>query len=535
MLLTGQPLHMYDLDKVKGKDFNVELSSALVKGLDEKDYQLKDDLGIVINGQFGCIAGVFGGLDTSISQDTKNIFIESAIFDNNSIRKTSLKLDLQSDSSQRFIRGIDKNRTYLASKLAVSLIKPYLTLEKGISKEIIYDVLKELPVTVSLTLGQTNKLLGTDYKVNDIQEVFDRLDFKYTLEKETFLVNVPSHRKDITIYQDLIEEIIRLKGFNTLKEVNIQSETHGLLSFRQQQLDLIRNTLTAQGLFENISYILLKEDNANDFNIFSQAQSLKILNPLNLERHELRRSIIPSLLINRDYNLKRQVSQTEIFEIGNIFSSESGQLHLGILIDELYNQTNWLNNKKADFYTMKGLVLNVLTLLGVNLNRVKITPYDLQDSFYHPGKSALISFDKKVIGVIGYLHTLALKKYDLSKEVIVSEIVLDDLLNAKTNQIVFIEPSIYPTINRDIAFLIRDEIKAADIIQTIKRIGKSMIKEIEVFDVYKGNNIPEGLKSLALSLVFCSNERTLTSEEINILMSNIIKELENKYQIILRK
>ena len=518
MIETGQPLHFYDADTL---DNMLEVRMAEEKEklttLDniERDLSIED---IVISDGKRAIglAGVMGGLDTEITENTKNIIIESAIFNSVKVRKTSQKI-LRSEASNRFEKGIDPNRTYMAINRACSLLQKYAgaTIVAGISeynKEVLED--KE----VSIKLEDINNLLGTNLELEDVLDVFERLAFKSNLDGDIIKVSVPRRRLDISIKEDLIEEVGRIYGVDNIEgklpDMPIKSGSYDKVSRG------IRNKMISLGLNETLSYILVSEKEAKNFTN-DDAETIKLLSPLSEDRNTLRCSIIPSLYKIYEYNTSHYNKDISIFEIGKTFYKKQEDYVEENCIAALLTGEYYLgiNKTKVDFYIIKGIAEELLDYLGYNGRYSFIVKDNLPEEM-HPGMSAFISVNNDIVGLIGRVHPEFCKE-----EVYVLEINLDKLLAKKTGKMKYKEISKYPTIKKDISIVLDKNIESAEVGMQIKKVAGSLLINSEVFDVYTGQGIDQGKKSLAYSLTFGANDRTLTDEEINSVLEKIIEKL----------
>lgn len=536
MILTGQPLHMYDMDKLSSKSFIVKdnMEGEFV-ALDEVKHDLiAGDLTVNIGeDHVGCLAGVMGSKSTMIDENTKNVVIEAAIFDSTAIRLTSRRLQLISEASQRYVRGLDVNRTEYASSLAASLLVEYASAKK-VSNLVKYDVLDHNEKEVLVTINKINKLLGTSYTNEDLSEVLTRLGFKFNVINDEYSVVVPTYRRDVTIWQDIAEEVIRLKGFDDLPMTLPGNIKMGFLTKTQQNRKLIREFLVDNGLTETLNYVLDARKYDGDFNVFNNDESISLLSPMTEERAVLRKSVMPSLLHTVNYNQSRKVNEVAIYEVSNVYTQKGEYERLGIALTQKGSETRWLKGKDNDFYTIKGIVMSIFNLLGIDENRYSLERVEDSNKFYHPGRSCYILMGKKKIGVIGQIHPLMEKKYDVTT-CFVAELDLATILDIKTNKIKFEEPSLYPSITRDIALVCKLDLLSSNIIKVIRKNAKGIVNSVEVFDEYHGEHMQPGYKSVALTITYGSKDHTLKDDEITPVHQNILLALEKELGIELRK
>ena len=519
MLELGQPLHFYDADKLSGMiEVRMAEEGEKLTTLDNIERVLTSNDIVISDGKEAIgLAGVMGGLDTEVTENTENVIIEAAIFDNVKVRMTSNKI-LRSEASNRFEKGLDPNRTYMAAERAAKLLQEYAS-GKVVTGTVKYDVTNVTPKTIEITFKNITDVLGMEIANDDILECFRKLGFAYELKEEKIYVTVPTRRIDISIKEDLIEEVGRIYGLG-----NIQGKLP-TVPMRKGSIDLthreIRNKMISLGLNETLSYVLVREDEADNFTTDS-FEKVKLLDPITEERSTLRYSILPSLLKIYEYNKARNEKDVAIFEIGKGFYKKeeygentklaalmSGKYYLGID-----------NKKDVDFYVIKGVAEEILDYLGYNGRYSFVMPKQMPSEM-HPGQTAEISVNNDIVGMVGKLHPAVEKE-----NVYVLEINLDKLLAKKTGKMKFKEISKFPTISKDLAILIDKNISADEIAKGIKKVAGSLLTNTEVFDVYEGKNIPEGKRSIAYSLSFGANDRTLTDEEINNIMNKVIESLK---------
>ena len=527
MLELGQPLHFYDVDKLNNM-IEVRMASEGEKltTLDNIERVLTTNDIVISDGKEAIgLAGVMGGLDTEVTESTKNVIIEAAIFDGVKVRQTSNKI-VRSEASNRFEKGLDPNRAYMALERAAKLLEEYAS-GKVVIGTVKYDVTDVKPKTIEITFKNITDVLGFEIPNNDILNSFRKLGFESKVKEEKIYVTVPTRRIDISIKEDLIEEVGRIYGLD-----NIEGKLP-TVPMRKGSIDLthreIRNKMISLGLNETLSYVLVREDEADSFTTDS-FEKVKLLDPITEERSTLRYSVLPSLLKIYEYNKARNEKDVAIYEIGKGFykKEEYGEdTKLGVLMSGKY-YLGIDNKKDVDFYVIKGVAEEVLDYLGYAGRYSFVIPKQMPSQM-HPGQTADISVNNDVVGMVGKLHP-AVEKED----VYVLEINLDKLLSKKTGKMKFKEISKYPTISKDLAILIDKDISSDEISKAIKKAAGSLLTNTEIFDVYEGKNIPEGKRSIAYSLSFGANDRTLTDEEINNIMNKVIENLQNKMGAELR-
>jgi len=530
MLEYGQPLHFFDADKL-GNKVIVRMANDQEKivTLDENERELRNT-DIVIANEEGSVAlaGVMGGLSTEVTDNTKNIFIESAIFDSYSIRKTASRI-LRSEASSRFEKGIDPNRTEEAIKRAAYLLNKYASGEV-VSGIISYDTKSKENKKIDISLDKINSILGMTLTSDEVKEVLNKLDFPYTNIENLFTVMVPSRRLDVNIKEDLIEEIGRIYGYDNIKGISpIVSLRRGKRSCKSELIKSIRTRLCGLGLNQVFSYSLVSDELINKF-VVSKKEEVKLLSPMTDDRKIMRQSIIPSLINIYDYNISRNNKDVNIFEVGSIYYKEDNyneEMIVSGLLSGNYEGNTWQNNIiKTDFYVLKGLIENLLDYLGYS-NRYSFGKETLDD--LHPGVSCSIKVDNEIIGYMGKVHPLVSKK-----EIYVFEFSLDKLIAKKVRLIKFKELSKYPSVNKDLAFVVKKEVESKEIMDILKKVGGRLLSEIDVFDIYVGDNVGNDEKSIAYSLNFQNSEKTLTDEEVTNLLNKMINDVETKTEARLR-
>ncbi len=530
MLEYGTPLHFFDADKLGNK---VIVRQALdgeeivtldgeKRTLEETDIVIANDLGPV------ALAGVMGGLDTEVTKDTKNIFVECAIFDAASVRMTSKKI-LRSEASSRFEKGIDPNRIFESLKRAAYLLNKYAG-GSVLSDVLTFDTTSKEDKEIKVTLDKINSVLGMNLSVSDVIDTLERLKFKVSYNDGLFTVLVPTRRLDVNIREDIIEEVGRIYGYDkivaTLPSAKIKRGSRGK---KQEMVKILRNELTALGLNQVITYSLISDRQSELFN--NDNNKVYLLNPMSEDRKVLRTTLLPSLLEVFEYNLAHNVKNINIFETGEVYFKEDNFTEktrvAGLMYGE-YLSNLWQGIKvNVDFYTVKGIINNLLGFLGFG-RRISYRKAKLKDM--HPGRCAEILIGRDVVGFFGEVHPNISKK-----TVYVFELDVDMILDEKVKNIKFKELSKYPSITKDLAFVCDKKLSSLEIEEVIKKVGGRLLTSIEVFDLYEGEGIQDNEKSIAYSLTFMSNDRTLSDDEVNGIVDKIVDECKNKLHIDLRK
>ncbi|MGE0003391.1 MAG: phenylalanine--tRNA ligase subunit beta, partial [Candidatus Izemoplasmatales bacterium] len=525
MLEYGQPLHFFDFASIPTGKIVVRdaYENETVVTLDGKLRKLVEEDLVITDGERAvALAGVMGGENTEVESHTKSILIESATFDPIRIRKTSKRLDLRSEASMRFERGLDPKRSKEACDRAAMLLEQLAGGEvlKGVSY---FDTHNKQHVEVILPFDKVSSVIGRPYEKEEIASIMKRLGFEYSSLSGALKVQVPSRRGDITTVQDLIEEIVRISGYETVPTTYPEIPTQGGLTLKQKIRRRIRSHLTSLGLDESVTYTLVTDQVATSFDT-TEKSLIRLFNPMSEDRSSLRHSLIPSMLEAVQYNAARKLEQVRLFELGRGYTYEGETEYLcGVLTGD-YMNTRWRSRvEKLDFFVVKGLVQSVLDLLGIE--NTQIRKFDPAPAFLHPGIAAEVLLDGKHIGYLGRLHPKQEHERDLSG-VYVFELELDPLVDkVDLHRVMKTIPKV-PGVERDIAVVVDKNVEVSKLIETIQKAGPKSLEDISVFDLYEGERLGENKKSVALKLSFQDPEKTLPSEDVDKYISKIVKSLE---------
>ena len=528
MLEFGQPLHFFDYDLLGSKVLVRDaVNNEEITTLDNKERVLTNNDIVITDGTTPkCIAGVMGGVDTEVTENTKTILIESAIFDAVSIRNTAARLNLRSEASIRYGKGLNYEYTEMAIKRACHLLEKYAnaTILAGIVK---YDNVDKTKKVVTFKAKEVNNLLGIEIAETDMEKEMDRLGFTYTLKDEVFTVTIPNRRLDIEPnVNDIAEEIVRLYGYHnltsTLPVVSIKKgEYKGDIKYRK----FISKRLRMLGLTETKTYTLVSPSMADLFD-YEQKEKVVLPNPMSVDKSVVRTTIIPSLINVYSYNKARKVEDIFLYEISKTYDKNyQEESKIAGLLKGNIVKSSWNGNIKCDFYVVKGIVEDILNSLGFT-NRYTFVPTKLPN--LHPGVSASILLDGEMLGIIGRIHPNTLKD-----EVYVFELSLNKLMR-KVKPIKFKEPAKYPSIQKDVAFLIDRNISASEIEKMIKKSSSRLLKGISVFDVYLGANIASDKKSIAFKLTYLDETKTLTDEEVMNDFYQMIEKVTKEFNCEIR-
>lgn len=542
MLLTyGQPLHAFDYDQLPEHELSVRTATEgeVIKTLDGVERKAQAG-NIVIDsaGEALMFAGVMGGESTEVTDQTTNVVLEAAIFEPKAIRHAARDQNLHSEASQRFERGVDVEATFRALDHAAALIAELGagTVTKG--RVVAQDFAYEAPV-VKVSTQHINDVLGTDIQTSEIAAMFERLGFGFEELDGEFAVMIPSHRWDISIPADLIEEVARLYGYDNLPATLPTGETTpGKLSTKQQLIRDSRHTLEGLGLNQAISYVLTTPEKASQFMMADVTEAVEVNYPMSQERRVTRGSLLTSLLDDVAYNVARKQDDVSLYEQGRVFVSNGMTAlpeeieHIAGVVTGNVRDRDWDQAAQpADFFYLKGIVEQLLADYGfvdnvrfeTNTNRPEM----------HPGQTADIYVGETFVGFIGQIHPLTTKMYKVG-QVFGFELNLTTILELPRVKSTYEPVSKYPSISRDLAILVDRQVESADLVARIKETGGADLHDVTVFDVYTGDNVADDKKSVAYSLRFVNYDHTLVDDEINAAIDNITKALQTAFDAEIR-
>ena len=526
----GQPLHAFDADKL-GNNIVVRMANEGEKftTLDEVERILTvDDIVITDGTKPVCLGGVMGGLDSEVTDSTVNVVLESAQFNPTSIRKTSARLGLRSESSFRFERRVDYNRVKVALDKAAEMLVELAdaTVLDGVSCACNEEY---KPVVIDVTLDKINNYMGVKLSEETVNDILRRMNFEYELVDGKYHVVVPSRRIDYdNNYQDLIEDIARFYGFDNIPLTIPATSDKGHLTKEQSLERSIKNLLAGMGMNEAICYSLTSEERLYEF-VENEVAPVKVMMPFTEEREYMRQSLIPSLLDVVSYNKARKVESAKFFEISEVYNEEGSYRLLSGALSGIYSKSLWQQKvEKIDFFLVKGIIEELLSKLGIKATYVTANKKNI-----HPGKCASILVGDKEVGYLGAIHPKYQKKHSLN-ETYVFELNFDLLLELSEETIKYTPVSKYPSITRDLAIVCNKNIKASDIAALIKQTGKKILVDVSLFDLYEDESIGLENKQLAYKLTFCDSEKTLESADVEKVIKSILNRLEFTYQAKLR-
>ncbi|MCG5150019.1 phenylalanine--tRNA ligase subunit beta [Staphylococcus aureus] len=525
LLEYGQPLHMFDQDAIGSQQIVVRQANEGEKmtTLDDTERELLTSDIVITNGQTPiALAGVMGGDFSEVKEQTSNIVIEGAIFDPVSIRHTSRRLNLRSESSSRFEKGIATEFVDEAVDRACYLLQTYAN-GKVLKDRVSSGELGAFITPIDITADKINRTIGFDLSQNDIVTIFNQLGFDTEINDDVITVLVPSRRKDITIKEDLIEEVARIYGYGDIPSTLpvFDKVTSGQLTDRQYKTRMVKEVLEGAGLDQAITYSLVSKEDATAFSM-QQRQTIDLLMPMSEAHASLRQSLLPHLIEAASYNVARKNKDVKLFEIGNVFfANGEGELpdqveYLSGILTGDYVVNQWQGKKETvDFYLAKGVVDRVSEKLNLEFSYRRADIDGL-----HPGRTAEILLENKVVGFIGELHPILAADNDL-KRTYVFELNFDALMAVSVGYINYQPIPRFPGMSRDIALEVDQNIPAADLLSTIHAHGGNILKDTLVFDVYQGEHLEKGKKSIAIRLNYLDTEETLTDERVSKVQAEI--------------
>lgn len=526
LLEYGQPMHAFDAGYLSKNKVVVKRAKDKEKftTLDEKERELDSSMLMITDGENSlAIAGVMGGLNSEITDNTTSVIFESANFNSESVRLTSKKLGLKTDSSIRFEKGIDPDRAKKAIDKACHMIEEY-GWGKVCKNEVDIKSKDFVNKSVNISHKDIQNAIGNEITKSEINEIFDKLHFKYEEENGDYKITPPNFRLDIALKADIYEEIARMYGYDRIKPVNMVSEvTYSEKSDIKKFVEKSKDAFVALGMNEIITYSFIGEKDLEKIG-FPNEDLVRVLNPLGEDTSIMRTTLIPTMLnvVSRNYNRKNPYFAG--FEIGNIFKVGNKEpIQEKEIIGAMYGEN-------VDFYTLKEKLEGYFSKIRIdNLRYENENLYD----FFHPTRCAIIKKDSEKIGYIGQLNPIVAETYDL-KNVYIFVLNFQQLMKFAQNTIIYKEISKFPHINRDISFIVDKDITINQIEDAIKSVDSPLIEKIELFDIYEGEQVEEGRKSLSYSFIYQDVNRTLKDMEVNEVQEKIVKVLEDKLGAILR-
>lgn len=541
MLLYGQPLHAYDFDKLPSKNIGLRLANdqEVLKTLDGNERSLSaEDMVITSGNQAIGLAGVMGGFDTEVTEETETVLLESASFNPVRIRKTANRHNLRSEASQRNEKGLNQDTILQANQVACQMIGQ---LGQGIceSAYLVVDSLDQELMSVTLPYASIKQKLGIDLDLAALKDIFKKLAFQVDYQEDQFTVQVPNRRWDIKIEADVLEEIARVYGYDKIPAtMPVTSGQVGSLSPKQKFVRRTQELLEGMGLNQVISYILTSESKAELLKSESYP-IVKLALPMSEDRTCLRQSMFPALLEVAQFNQARQAKQIAIYETGRVFFGQGPKRQpleeerVAIMVSGIEDSNTWYQDEgNFDFYSLKGMVETYFQ--GLRLSD-QITYHPVTDlAVMHPGRTAAIHYQGQAIGYLGQVHPTLCDQYDLNRDTYFMEINIDVLLDADLPNLVQKAIPKFPSSSRDIAMLVNQDQSHGQIVDLIRDHGGQYLQSVDLFDLYQGDKIEAGKKSLAYHLIFQNPSATLKDEDIQQAMDDIVEVLQKELAIEIR-
>lgn len=537
MLLTGEPINMYDADKLQKNELVVKDDfNGDVLAMDNKKYSIKSGDLIVMCGEHPvCIAGIITTKQCEVTSSSKNIVVEAANFYGAQIRRTSIRLGLNSDSAQRFIKGVNPNQTEVVLNLVSHLLKEFANYA-DCSKTILYDVQNYKNKEIACTFSYINNRLGTNLSSKIIINTLEKLYFKVKeVTKDSFVAVVPSFRIDVEGKADLSEEILRFNGFGLIKSVLPEMETTvGGRSSVGRKEKIIADYLLERGLNRVVTYTLLNKEDISTFNLLNKNEGYVIINPITEDHKFIRTNLLSSLIRCAQFNINHQNKDFGLFEISQIDDKKEVTNHLSILLCGMKYRQDAMGAQLYNFYDIKGLFEEICNMFNIQPSRIK---YDriLDSKEIHPNRSCKVSLDGKILAIFGEIYPTLKEKYDFKKDsVVLFEMNLSVLFGTKTCADHYEEINKFPVVLRDYAFVFDKSVRYSDIKNEIKK-ASNLISDIHIFDIYQGEHLDKDKISIAISVTFEAKDHTLKDEEVTEVDDKIKALLLNKFNGIIRE
>ncbi len=542
MIECGQPLHAFDKDLLASNKIIIRSAQGneKIKTIDSNTRELDGEMIVISDiNEPVAIAGIMGGKETEINEKTKSFLLESANFNGASIMRTSKKLGLRSEASNRFEKKLDPLNTIFAVKRFEELFMAAAGSYKGST---IYDsyLYPQRERFLDLRISKVNEVLGQRIEPNEISAILKRLGIHNEVEGEQIAANIPSFRyEDLEREIDLIEEIARIYGFERFapEPLNVKSRVGGLTR-RQKLFREIKNDLADFGLFEVINYTFISKDQIDDFKI-KGGPFIRLVNPLNEDFEYLRPSLISSMVKNLQSNINHGNKDMAIFEISKVFTA-SGKLEefkennmLAVLLSGEKDGKNWYGpERNFDFFDLKAFLEFIFEkYCGLQYLKIEKKEHD----YFNPSVSADIYLKEKLVGRIGMIHPVILNDMDIAQSAFYFEIDLDRFIEMCEKKKAFKKIPVYPSMEMDMAIVVDEEVSSGQIIEEIKKNADINLIDIKLFDMYRGKQIEDGKKSMAFSLVFQNSQRTLTDIEADLIFKKIVEKLTKRFNAVLRK
>ena len=534
----GRPLHVYDADKIKGNlkmRFAKEKETCLT--LDEAQYECRTDMIVIAdNDKLHGIGGVMGGLDSGCSLDTKNVFLEVALFDPISVTKAGRYLKLQSDARYRFERGIDSSSIDWGVQAATKMIIDLCGGE--VSKTVQTNILNTNVKQINFNTDKVTSLGGVEISIKEQKNILESLGFAVQEQNNILIITPPSFRPDIHDEADIVEEILRIYGFDKIPLIDIQDKDSkkNILNSNLKSFYKIKRVIANQGYLEAVTWSFMDKQVAK----LVSDNVIEIKNPISSDLNVMRPSNVPNLLHAINLNKSKMINRGKLFEVGPIFSESLEDRQTNVATGISYgniSEGNWNSNSKdIDVFDIKADLMRILDSLNTPINNLNYEK--IENKIFHPGKSSSLRIGKNIIANFGELNPILLKSMNIQNPVMAFEVFTDALgqfQNKKTSTIAAFDNNPFQMVERDFAFIFPDSVKADEIISKIKKIDKKLINKVSIFDVYEGDKIAKDTKSIAIRVLLQPLEKTFNDEEIESLSTQIIDVITINFKATLRK
>ena len=533
MLEMGQPMHAFDINSIEGKHIIVRRAKKGEKiiTLDEQERELdENNLVIADEKKAVAIAGVMGGLNSEIENDTETVVFESAVFYGGSVRKTAKKVGLRTEASSRFEKGLSAENALRAVNRAVELVEQLGAGEVIDGKIDVYPTKQKIN-KIKLDADKINQLLGTNISKQEMIDILEKLDIKV----ENDIATIPYFRMDLEQLADIAEEVVRFYGYDKLETTLIKADTTLGIRNKEQKIEAkIKNVLVNNGLSEIYTYGFVSEKDLEQSNISDELKkyAITIQNPLSEEYKMMRPSTIPSMMQILALNANKKNQNVRLFDISRNYKNINNEVEKGEVPVQENILTIGMYGENIDFYTQKGLIENVLELSGVNRYEIE---KETANASYHPGRCANIKVGIDTVATIGEVHPEVLENYKIEKRAYLAEVNITKLVKYSKSNKKYQEVPKFPAVERDIAIIVDENVEVGKIEKVITKKAKRILENAKLFDIFRDEKIGENKKSVAYSLSFRDKSKTLSDDEVNQTMENIIKELQKEFNAELRK
>ena len=532
MLEMGQPMHAFDINSIEGKHITVRRAKngEIITTLDEQERKLdENDLVISDEKKAVAIAGVMGGLNSEIEQDTKTVVFESAVFNGGSVRKTAKKVGLRTESSSRFEKGLSAENALRAINRAVELVELIGAGEVVDGKIDVYPTKQKIN-KIPLEVERINNLLGIKLSKQEMIDTLEKLEIKV----ENDMAIAPYFRMDLEFVADIAEEILRFYGYDNLETTLVNADTTiGIRNKEQKIQKKIREVLVNSGLSEIYTYGFVSEKDLEKSNIQEELKkyAITIQNPLSDDYKLMRPTTVPSMMQILANNANKKNQNVKLFDISRNYKNINNEVQNGEVPLQEDILTIGMYGEDVDFYTLKGLIENVLETISVNRYDIE---KEAENNSYHPGRCANLKVGIDTIATIGEVHPEVLMNYDIEKRAYLAEVNVTKLVKYARENKKYVEVPKFPAVERDIAVIVDETVEVGKIEKIITKKGKKQLESVKLFDIYRDDKIGENKKSVAYSLIFRDKNKTLSDDEINVAMENIIAELKKEVGAELR-